>query len=554
MVGAIVVLASPFEYRGAAAFRLVGRTTPERVAGFRGELLEYAWKRIAATNENPSALEQPVVHSDENGRLSLSVMTRDRTVGLAELRTIAAGFVEGALQREETVRNTPTGAETVLMEIRNDLQKRMQEAEEQVDAAIAAMPKTDPSDHREALLERWQALRSNLSAVREELVGTAVQVEQLQTNPEATSAVISADERRRRVEGDDALQQDLKELTVNLTELKLHLLNVWQQSAGPLERLMADADDLQGLVPRSDEPSAAKSSLSQESGIPARPSMADALEAYQDGLHAFTQRWDRAFTALKLMDVDPLNGEILDTFQRIRRDLNDFLFDAGKRLSSLRELVRTAGDDPGDTARRHVFYSNLTRAFQAAEASHHRFEFAAGTIETPENFRLDAALTSARGLRRRSQDRLNGIEETLQADATEREKKRRLDALGQAESAVQRVRSATDRAVDELIALQEELNLSAGLTEGFLRATLQAEVAATRLEMLRADLRWSGDRLQALADRRAADADAVRVELAWCGVEDRPFNLTERLRTGGLGAVLAFFAVFFGQWWVARER
>lgn len=554
IVGAVVVFAAPFEYRAAVSFRLTQRPTPEARAGFRADLLDFAWKQIHSTREPASALRQPEVGSDESGMVSLSAVTLNRTAGAQELRTIAEGFIEQDRRRREVLRNTPTQAELILGEINHDLQARMQGAAEQVDAAIAAMPATDPSAHREALMERWKSLRSNLSAAREELAAAASQADQLKSEPPAAFAVVSAEQRRAALEADDALQQDLKELAVHLTALKLHLLNVWQKSAGPVERLIADTGEFQRLAPRPAEPSSDVSPGTGASAAAGPARMADSLEAYQDGLQAFNERWDREFTALKLLKVDPLSGEILDAFQRIRRTLNDFLFESGKRLSTLRELVRAAGDDPSDAARRHVYYSGLTRAFQTIEASHHRFEFAAGTIETPENFRLDAALTSARGLRRRSQDRLHGIEETLQTAATERANKRRLEALGQAESAVERVRSTTDSAVDELMALQEELNLSAGLTEGFLRATLRAEVAATRLELLRTDLRSCGDRLAALVERRTAGDSGLRAELAFYGVEDRPANLVERLRSGGLGAVLAFFSVFFGQWWVARPR
>ena len=248
-----------------------------------------------------------------------------------------------------------------------------------------------------------------------------------------------------------------------------------------------------------------------------------------------------------------MSGEVLDIYQRLRRNLNDFLFDMARRLSTMRSQVHAVGADPRDTARHHVFQSNLMRAFQTVQAAHHRFEFAAGAIETPDNFRLDAAIKSARGLRRRSQDRIRTIEEQLQAKATEHAKKRRVEKLIEAERFIDQARTATNKTVDELLALQEELNLGAEASEAFLRTVLRAEVATSRLEFARTDATQIEDRLRDLAAKRLSAADAASIELVSCDVTGRPINLSERLRIGGIGAALTLLTILLGQWWITRR-
>ena len=239
--------------------------------------------------------------------------------------------------------------------------------------------------------------------------------------------------------------------------------------------------------------------------------------------------------------------------EQLVHPLNDFLFDTARSLSTMRSRVQEVGDDPSDSARHHVYQSNLTRAFHTVQAAHHRFEFAAGALETPDNFRLDAAMKSARGLRRRSQDRIQEIEARLEAKAAERARQRHALELAEAEQFIDQVRSATDRTVDELIALQEELNLDTEASEAFLRAVLRAEVATSRLEIARTDRNQIEDRLRSLAAERVARAKTADVELVSCDVAGRPVNLDDRLRTGGVAGILTLITALLGQYWITRR-
>jgi len=173
------------------------------------------------------------------------------------------------------------------------------------------------------------------------------------------------------------------------------LLNVWQLSAGRLDLLTTAADELSRTASQSD-------------ATPLPPNIQAVVlglvhdsDAYRQTLTKYTEVWTIEFTSLQRMEVDPASAELLDRYQRVRMLLSDFLFAASQRLSAVRAHLSVLGGQAGDNARHHVLQSNLTRAFQATQTAHHRFEFAAGGIDTPDNFRLDAALRSARGLRRR---------------------------------------------------------------------------------------------------------------------------------------------------------
>ncbi|MCH7689105.1 MAG: hypothetical protein IH899_20925 [Planctomycetes bacterium] len=111
-------------------------------------------------------------------------------------------------------------------------------------------------------------------------------------------------------------------------------------------------------------------------------------QAYRDSLAIFLELWTQQFTTTKSLEIDPYESKVLDSFEHARRELNDFLFHGAKHLASMRSAIRLMKSSPVDSAPFHVAQAGLTRAFQATQTAHHRFEFSAGAIETPDNFRI----------------------------------------------------------------------------------------------------------------------------------------------------------------------
>ncbi len=547
IVGVTLTLAGRFVHRCAATLRITGEGAPAAYAVYRKELLDYAWDRVGDSSETGFIPRHWFVDSPGDGVLQLCLITPDSHAGVECARQIATGFRDKMQAAAAVARETPTRAEDILSQYVQRLQMRLSEVQKQVDAAIMTLPETDPSEHRTAMLSRWQSLYSDFDAAREQLAEASADVARLQANPQLMHGLVTTEEYQQALGGDAALQQDLRELATGLSELKLHLLNVWQESAGPLEHLVLAVEDLIATAsPNREHPRAQENPRKTQA-------LVVTVEAYRDMLTTFAQTWTRKFTALRGLEIDPHSGEVLDVYQHSRRLLNDFLFDATKRLASMRLQVLAIAEGSSDSARHHVFRSNLVRAFQTMQAAHHRLEFAAGTIETPDNFRLDAALKSTRGLRRRSQDRIRAINEALQARAAEHARKRRIKELTKAEKLVELVRTATDQTVDELLALQKELNLNAEVSQAFLRAVLKAEIATARLKLTQDDLGIAKDRLEQLAAERVSTVEAVEIEFVSAGVVGRPVNLAQRLGTGALAAALIFVTVLFAQWWITRR-
>lgn len=546
VVGLALTLIGGFEYHVVAVIGLPSGITSERLSVFRAELLAHAWSSLS-TSGSDGRVPAWRVDSPGAAKLSLTIREADRNAGVSRLRGIADGFVGKMRAILATQRDAPSDAERVVAEYVDDLQRRLSEFESQVASAVANLPGDDPTNDRDQLLFRWRALRGEFGSAREELAGAAERTAQLAAQPPPTRAVIPTETRRAALEADAALQQDLKELNVSLSETRVQLLAVWQDSAAKLDLLKSAAENLAAAAAR-DVPSGTSDAVRQlASGI------SKEATSYLTAVRNFDEAWTREFTYLQHTTIDPMSADTLELHQRARTVLQDFLFAGDQRLTQVRSLLNPKdGLDLSDVGSQAML-SSLTRCGHAAQQAHHQFEFATAGLDSRDNFRLDSALNRARGLRRRTQDRIRSIEQRLEKEAVEQARKDHAAALASARERLAEVRQNADRAVDELVALQEGLNVNAGLSEQFLRAMLQVEVARTAAAGTRENLERSEARLRQLAAEREATPAAEQVEVLSVGVVGPPVNLGERLRIGAVGAALTL-ASAFGLHFLVRQR
>jgi hypothetical protein len=549
-IGAALFLAEPFEYRCAATIRIASDADAEQITSYRAELLNRSWEAMRNVEAEDSRLEQWSVEFPASNLLRLSVTTAGRQHGLDRVNAVAASYLRQMESHKARARTEPTETEAALSQQASRLTTRLTQLEDALENARASIPSDDPGGQREGLQLRWQSLRSRFSALRQECVATSAEVRRLRSEPAPTHGIVPSDERRRALQADAALQQDLSELRVRLSEMKLELLKVWEQSAGRLAQLESAANEMKQAA--SFDP-AASTPADLKDLRPALERLAAEAARYQETLQVFTAPWRREFAVMRELEIDPRNGELLDAHDRLREHLSDFLFHAAKCLTTMRGSVEAIGGGVGDFARHHVLQSNLTRGFQTLQTAHHRFEFSASALDMSDNFRLDAAIRSGYGLHRRSQQRIRLIEERLQAEAAERARIQRANDLAEAERRLVGLRERADTTIEELLVLQDELNLNADQRDAYLHSTARRDVLAGQWDQTRDDLGDIRKRTDALAAKRIGILDRIKLELVSCQVLDGPTNLGERCRTAGIGAGLALAALLLLQWWIIRR-
>lgn len=479
-----------------------------------------------------------LVDSPSPNSVRALIKTTRRRDGEKALELVSRGFQIKLTELSQRLKAERSPLETVLLDESAQLRERLALMQQKLDEAGTALPPSDPRVNRDALRLRWEALRADWASANNMAQSASTEIERLRAAPDLSSGQVAEADRQAAIVGDPALQQDLKEVNVRLTEIKLHLLQVWQLSAGRLEQLAKETAAFKETLAGVD---VSKFSAGVRAGVDA---LRVALDAYSVTLASFQNAWTTEFTTVQRMTIDPRDPVLIDLQERVRKMLGDFLFKGSKQLGDLREKLGAPQNADGAAARQHVLESTLTRGFQTVQTAHHRFEFAASMIETPENFRLDASLRSARGLGRRIREQIQSIEKRLEVEAAARAKAERQRALAEAEQTIEQLRVQSQRTVTELFNVQDGL-LAAGMqTQDFLLAALRVEVIAQTVQTMQRDLADLEARRSELESHRLQQAGEQSVKALTVETLKIDWQWGLRIRLGLIAGVMIFLAVF----------
>lgn len=545
VVGAAITFSERFEYECGAVISVAGVDAAQRMEEVRTELAGFAMRHASSRRVATSAAW--IIDVAEPNLLRLSSRTQDRRATAEEAKVIANGFLAEFAAAKQRGRATPSDAEQLLSKYAGELHQALAAVEDELTEGLADQPPRPPSDGRPVDPEAWNVLRDEFLRQRIELAQTTASMASLENQPEPTHGIVPVEERRSALRAHRALQQDLRELKVHLTELKLHLLQVWQHAGSPLERLSLAAADFSRLVSQRD---LSRLRLDPSTAL----TMGATAAEYVEALERFQAAWTATFTSAKHLEVDALADDLLDVHQRARAMLNDFLYRASSRLTSIRSNIRLLDERSEDQASFHVLYSDLKRSFGVFQKAHHDLEFTAGMIDPRDNFRLETSLRSSRGLRRRSQQQIRIIDDQLQAKAVKRARLQRREALAGLERKTQEQRDSLDQTILTMVELQRTLNEDAILTEEYLRGQIEAEINKAKAAGTKTALSATAEQIETLAGKRLSSLGEVTLELVECGVLRGPINLRHRLRVGGLAAIITLLTVGAIQWMFTRRR
>jgi hypothetical protein len=445
------------------------------------------------------------------------------------------------------VREEPSEGEQATSDHIAELKSSLTNEQRVLDQAIADVPEQDHRAERDGLLDRWRSVRERYRVSGARVMEVAGSVEQLRNAPPPSHGIVTSDQRREAYGQDLGLQQDLKELAVSLTEIRGHIGRLQADTAAlhtHLDEATAKLTELLKGVEHGKLATTTRDTVEQ---------LSDSTDAFHDSLASFSTKWEQELTAIRESPIKPRSQELLDRYQRTRSALSAFLFDASKLLARMRDSARTIDTIKSDNGRVLQLQASVSRSFQTLQTFYHRFEFAASQIDRSQNFRLDAALRSARGLRRRSRLRMQQIDEKLQRAALIEMKSFRATSLRQAEALLEFTRGENDATVSALVDLQDQLSERVGSVEAFVAAVARAEMGTRNVASLRATLAEAKTRLQQLESLRKSRGANVNIELATTGILGPPINVGERFRNSAIGAAITLIGLLMGQWWVARR-
>jgi len=542
-VGAGMLLATPLRYVNGAKFVITGLDPSADLAYFRQALQAYSWPYESALRSESPERSRWFVESPAATQLSLCCIGPEGSVEVGQIEKASRSFVKDINEKIELAREKPSVQEDWLDRQTAEIQARLTQASGQVEKALAGLESDDPMATRDELMARWTAGREAFSKKRQDYLRAEAEFRSLQQQSLPTFGVVTPKLQSEAYQSNAALQQDLDEMSVHLSELKLHLLNIWQKTMPILDELLLASDNFTQTLSDANTPS---------STLPL-PAISDMAAQYGHALARFSSDWRANFATIRQREIDSMSPQLPHLQESLRSRLNGFLFETGKTLTSARRQVQAIADSSADDARFHVMYSDLVRSFQQLQSLHHRFEFAAGNIESRRNYRLDISLRASRGLHRRCKQRIQKIDDSLSTRALAQSRKQHDEDIKAAKQAVALARGGIDESIEALLALQERLNINIGLSDSFLRASVTAELAGAQASSAEVQLSQAQSQHQILVQQRMGELPQSTIEMIECGVIRGPINLRDRLQTAGIAGLLTMLALGLSRWRFRRR-
>jgi len=523
--GIVTVLAGGFHYRCTLELAIAGAPGNESLlAQYRRELLELmpAASHIASeTTTGWSVRTWP-----NRGSLRFTFLASSTVAGEGEITHLAESFAGRLASVANEARSTPGDAERVLAEQLDGFKAELSSLQPPAVSRLDTAP-SDPSDPfavRDAATASLTNSRNGYRIVRQKLDDLTSRLRTLQATPVSSLVKIDPAVRRAGLEADVELAQDLKTLKVHLVEIKSRLLEVAQAAAPRLEELAAAVEDLR----RTGDTPAAQSATGAHRL--AAENLMNTAKQYQRLLSDFSGAWDRELTSLRDDPTDPLVGEVIEVQSRLADLAGDLLFQTVEPLSAMKAQVDALAAEPRNAAGHYELISVSTRRFHRLRTAHHQFEFTASDVKTINNPRLDAAVRSARGLHKRSLERVRTIDERLQEEARRQAVEQRDREAADLTRRIEELRTQTDATVGVILAAQDRLVEASPKVDTHVRQQFTAQ----RTNELENRIASTRRRLNELAAARSSPLDPDAVTVTDRRVDRIPVNLAQRLASGWL--------------------
>ncbi|MEE9294439.1 MAG: hypothetical protein V3W34_05675 [Phycisphaerae bacterium] len=529
-VAVVVATAGDYHYRGTALFEVTGP-----VDECRRQLLDFMWQGQRDGRVSP---QWRVTATSQSRVLALSIATRDARQTRNELDTIAEQFEAHLARSAEHPLQEADGAYDVLEQIGAQLRAQVEQSrgnlEQQDNTAFTVTPPQARDRVLAELTAKAQAIEDLRRAER------AVQDHVRRMENEIPQPRVDAQTRQSAYRQRTDLQQDIKQQRVQLTLARRQLEQVWQNASPRLDKLIAVTARL------------ARVGLSDQA-VSASPAhrrcvnrLAERTEIFRKRLASFAKKWTETFVRMRQEPIDPFAPRVFAAQSRLHELLSDYSYRSGLVLEEMSEQARLLDQQTDDAARNHALVAHVKRTFHRLTAEHRQFEFIASDVSCRNNFRLDSAIKSARGLSRRINHTIAGIDAQLATEARSLAESTRRERIEAARSELQRIRTDCGTIIEQVIALQPRLAETIAASDQFIRTASTTAAAQRQLAVMEQELVRYQSLLEELErKRRASEPRTCDVKVLECSTETIPANLAGQAGKAGMAGLLAFAATAF---------
>lgn len=558
LAGAVMLWQVGFHFQASTTFS-VTRASDGVAAGpaaddsvpldaYRMALMDTAWHWTAGHPSGPDRLLDWQVQNDKSaGRLTLSVRAANSGALPGLLDRLTASYQDHLAASREAHEGRTQSRRTALLEKRREVEQAIADLVENVPSP-AGQP--DDATPIKLLTEGWTTLddlRRRYGDLRQQLDAAIQERDQIISTPEPQVGIIDPQKQHEAYGSDLDLQQDLRHLDLELAQVRRALLKIRLAATADLDEVLAKAETLTRL------PSTREAMAWTGERRLRLERIAELAGEFHTLAMSFSLDWNRAFTALQSMDEPDVEAETLEAYARLAIRVGDFSHAATEALSRVNGRVQILRDMSGSEAQYHALTSSVSRLVNDLHSAQSRFARSAGQLTSRDNFLLDAALESARGLRHRARARMANIDKRLEQESWALMIQIRNERIAILDKQIAELRSSYEKCVEDILTAHDALKTHADRMPDFVDQTVWVQVAQSR----RAALTDERARLdQALADLDTVDSvplSAATVERKETVFDPRPVNLPSVLCYCLLAWSLTFLSVL-GVTRLARSR
>jgi uncharacterized small protein (DUF1192 family) len=304
-----------------------------------------------------------------------------------------------------------------------------------------------------------------------------------------------------------------------------------------LDELLTATEEISTLMT---EAASASNSPSQ------RPLLEQASEnaaEYHHQATLFAQDWTRDFLGLKGIALDPQTAEVLLMYDRLVQRVRDFRYLSDKAIGALRRRVSTISEQSEGSSATHVMDANIVRRFHDVQTAYRDFERTACELYAQDNYLLNAAVDSARGLWHRTGAARRDVDAELERRALLRAAEDRNQRIAALTAELDRLRAELLGHVDAIMAEADETYRIAGQLPALFNAATTGEALRQRRSHWAAKLEELTSQERRLADLSAELIDPAALQFSEAKLADMPDNMPYIAGAAGLAASLSLLAL-----------
>ena len=517
----------------------------------RRELMDVVWRLDGQVSTGPTRPTGPTgptrptrqpfdwtvrAYPDRN-QLQLSVVGS----GVDQTRHLLGALADEYRRSVETLvekeRASAEANRQHLAERQQALQTLIDEIGQEAGEASQPLPNDDPLRQLLVGFDELRAKRQDYQDLRQRFRSLLLQRENLLHAPPPTMAVVDPETRRKAYAANVVLREDSRQLEVRLAQVRSAMLKVWKAATANFEDILGLSRGLSHALDTfgtAMAPSGSRVLLEQ---------VAENTADYHHWAMALAQEWTRSFAELQALTINPAAPRTLAIHDRIVERTGTLLHEMSQTLTLADGRIRAMNERAAYDARQPGVAATGPRPFRQLQATHRRLDSVLAELTTRNNYALDAALRSGRGLVHRTAAIRKAIDASLEEAARQQalaDRQARIDALA---AQIGQLRADMADHVEIVFRAQEHLRGTAEQVPPFVESATTDKVAGGKRDLLAKQMAEIDQLLASITSPGIQRVDPVDIRIVQQSVDSHPINRFEILSFGLLAWSMAFLAI-----------